>query len=200
MTTLAGVVLAAGEGSRFGGPKALAGLGGTSLLRRALQALTDGGCRPCLVVVGAHPDVAVEAVAAGAEVVACPDWAEGMSASLRAGLRAVPPDAAGAVVVLADQPLLAAAAVRRVAAAVAGGADAARATYGGKPGHPVAFAAAVLTEVAAGATGDAGARDWLRAHPAQVAPVPCDDLGDPVDVDTRADLAALDAPGDPPAR
>ncbi len=71
-----------------------------------------------------------------------------------------------------------------------GGAVAAQATYRGEPGHPVLLSRAVLAAVAATATGDRGARDWLRAHAELVVRVPCDDTGYPSDLDTPDDLAA----------
>jgi nicotine blue oxidoreductase len=192
---VAGVVLAAGAGSRFGGAKPLAGFRGSTLLALAVAALRDGGCDLVLVVTGAHGDlVAAEALRAGAVVVGNTGWAEGMGSSLRAGLRAVPPQRSAAVVVLADQPLLGPEPVRRVVAAHRRGAAVARASYRGVPGHPVLFGRAVVAEVAAAARGDAGARDWLVAHADSVVDVPCDGVGDPADVDTAEALRRLDVP------
>lgn len=190
--TTAGLVLAAGAGRRMGGPKALVELAGVPLLARAVSLLRDGGCDEVVVVVGAAGEaVARRAEALGCAAVQADGWEEGMSASLRAGLGALsdgPHDAC--VVALVDQPLLGAEAVRRL---VAADAVAAVATYGGAPRNPVLLRREVWAEVAAAATGDAGARTWLRAHPDRVTAVPCDGTGSPVDLDTPADLAALAA-------
>ena len=81
--------------------------------------------------------------------------------------------------------------VARLVSAGRAGALAAVASYAGRPRNPVLFARSVFEDVAASVTGDRGARDWLRSHPDLVVPVPCDDVGDPTDVDTPADLARL---------
>lgn len=123
----AGLVLAAGEGRRFGGPKAVVRVGGERLVDRAVRLLADGGCVPVLVV-----DGAVRLTVRRARVVHNPDWGTGMGSSLRAGLRALRDEPAGAVVVvLVDQPWLGPGAVHRLRAARAGGAFVAVATYGG---------------------------------------------------------------------
>lgn len=190
MTRVAGLLLAAGSGSRLGTPKASVELDGTSLVDRGVALLREGGCDPVVVVLGAVV-VPVE----GAQVVVAEHWAQGMSASLRAGLAAL--DADACVVALVDQPLVGAEAVRRLVA-LAGTAEAAVATYGGEPRNPVLLRRSVWPELE-GLTGDAGARGWLRAHPSRVTAVPCDDTGSPFDIDSPADLAAVRAqlhPGD----
>jgi len=145
------------------------------------------------VVLGAAAQqvLAVADLGAARPVLAA-DWAEGMGASLRAGLAAAEGSQAGSVLVLlADQPLIGLQAVQRVRKAWQGGALAAVATYAGGTGHPVLCDRRVWTEVTDAAHGDAGARHWLRAHPALVTRVPCDGTGDPVDVDTPADLLGV---------
>ena len=185
----AGLLLAAGAGRRLGGPKALVEVGGRTLLARGIGLLRDAGCDPVLVVVGAQADVVRGAVGTEAEVVVAPDWAEGIGASLRAGLTALEATVATAcVVALVDQPLVTAEAVRRLLGAPD---DAAVATYDGLPRNPVLLRRAVWAEVAAFAHGDVGARAWLRRHPDRVQHVPCDDVGSAQDVDTAADLAAV---------
>jgi len=189
--TTAGLLLAAGEGRRLGGPKALIELGGRTLVERGVQLLQDGGCDPVLVVLGAQTDVVRPLVPA--RVVVAQDWAEGLGASLRAGLTALTGTAASAcVVALVDQPQVGVDAVRRLVAH-AGGREAAVATYGGEPRNPVLLPRAIWSDVAALAAGDVGARAWLRAHPDRVVAVPCDDTGSAADVDTRDDLARLGA-------
>jgi CTP:molybdopterin cytidylyltransferase MocA len=192
--TVAGLVLAAGAGRRFGGPKALVEVGGERLVDRAVRVLRQADCDPVLAVLGAAAaDVVAGARLDGAVVVVNDAWPEGMGSSLRCGLTVATDLGCDAVVVLlVDQPLISADVVRRLAARWRDGTPAAVvATYDGQPRNPVLLAAPVWREVAAMATGDVGARAWLRAHPAEVVPVACDDLGTPADVDTRDDLDRL---------
>lgn len=192
--TTAGLLLAAGEGRRFGGPKALARLDGQTLVERGIGLLSTGGCDPVLVVLGAQAE-RVRPHCAGAQIVVAANWAEGMGASLRAGLRAVgATDAQACVVALVDQPLIGVDAVRRLLAA---GAEAAVATYAGQPRNPVLFGRALWAQVASAVHGDVGARSWLGAHRDRVVAVACDDTGSPADVDTVEDLAALRASSRP---
>ena len=179
--TSAGLVLAAGAGRRFGGPKQLALLDGRPLVEHALAALA--GLDRMVVVLGARAEeVRGGADLGAAEVVVCDDWADGMSASLRAGLAALR-GADEVVIVLADQPFIGAAVVERVRAAPGA---AARAVYGGEPGHPVVVRAPLL-ERAGELRGDAGFRDLLGA----AVEVECSDLADPTDIDTRDDLEVV---------
>ena len=187
------VLLAAGRGSRFGdeAPKTLARLGRRPLVTHAVAAATTSGLRPVVVVVGCQAAEVAAAAGALAEVVENVDWERGMSTSLRAGLAAVmaDPTVTGVAVALADQPKIGAEAYRRLAAAHREGAELAVATYGGKRGHPVLIGRSHFEE-AMRMTGDEGARSLLAAH--DVVEVPCDGTGDAADVDTRADLAALE--------
>jgi nicotine blue oxidoreductase len=190
---VAGLVLAAGGGSRYGSPKALVRLRGRLLVERAAELLAAGGCDPVVVVLGAAADQVLAAARlprTGVRTVVNPDWPTGMGSSLRVGLAAVPAEAEAVVVTLVDTPGLGPESVRRLVAA--GGPDgAAQATYGGRRGHPVLLGRTVITEVAAAATGDRGAGPWLAAHPERVRLVPCDGTGDPRDVDVPDDLAAV---------
>jgi CTP:molybdopterin cytidylyltransferase MocA len=189
-TRIAGILLAAGSGSRLGQPKALVPFAGQTLAERGVALLTDGGADPVLVVSGAVP-VSV----AGARTVHNPGWHTGMGSSLAAGLRALDGDEAGApqaaVIALADQPLVGAESVRRLIAAYTGGATVAVAAYDGKPRNPVLIAREHWPAVLELATGDAGARPFLRARPDLVTVVECGDTGRPDDVDTAADLARI---------
>jgi nicotine blue oxidoreductase len=176
-----GLVLAAGEGRRFGGPKQLASLHGRPLLEHVVAA-ARAALDPVVVVLGARADEVRAGVAlGGVSVVECEDWASGMSASLRCGLRALG-DADAVVVLLGDQPLVTPAVVRAVLAAGAP----ARAAYGGVPGHPVLLDAALLAR-AGGLRGDAGFRSELEG----VTLVECGALCDPTDIDTREDLEVV---------
>ncbi len=186
---VAGILLAAGEGSRLGRPKALVELGGRTLAERGAALLLDGGADPVLVVTGAAP-VSIP----GTRTVHNPDWATGMGSSLAAGLRALATtDVAAAIIALADQPLVGAESVRRLIAAHQAGAGVAIAAYDGKPRNPVLIARDHWQAVLAGATGDVGARPFLKAHPELVTLVECGDTGSPDDVDTADDLARVRA-------
>lgn len=179
--TVAGLVLAAGEGRRFGGPKALARLDGERLVDRAAATVRAAGCDPVVVVEGAAALGRVE----GATTVFAAAWREGMGASLRTGLAALPDDADGCVVFLVDTPWLTAASVRRVVDTwvSAGRPGAAVATYERRRRHPVLLSRDVWADVAGEAAGDAGARAWMRSHPGDVLEVDCTGLADPTDVD-----------------
>ena len=192
---VAGILLAAGEGSRLGQPKALVELGGQTLAERGVAMLRDGGADPVVVVTGAVP-----ISMAGVRTVDNPDWRSGMGSSLAAGLRALgggrgvgsPADnCAAAVVALADQPLVGSEAVRRLIAAYRAGASVAVAAYDGKPRNPVLLAREHWDAVLELATGDTGARPFLRAHPELVTLVECGDTGSAYDVDTPEDLARV---------
>ena len=195
---VAGVLLAAGEGSRLGRPKALVEIGGQRLADRGVAMLRAGGAGLVVLVTGA---AAVDVP--GTVVVHNPAWSTGMGSSLAAGLtalRALPGDGcSAAVIALADQPLVGPGSVRRLIAAHAGGAGIAVAAYGGRPRNPVLIACAYWDEVLAMAHGDAGARPFLRAHGDLITLVECGDTGRPDDIDTPGDLARVAevlAPGD----
>jgi len=198
-TTVAGVLLAAGEGSRFGQPKALVELNGQTLAERGVGLLRAGGADPILVVTGAVPLELDRTL-----TVDNPQWRTGMGSSLRAALQALSEagrgpemgtDIGAVVVALADQPLVGAEAVARLIAAYRGGASVAVAAYDGQPRNPVLLAREHWPEVIATATGDQGARTFLRTRPELVTLVECGDTGRPDDIDTPADLARITAAG-----
>lgn len=182
----AGLILAAGAGTRFGGPKALGELDGEALLDRAVRLALTAGLSEVLVVLGAGADqVRARGLPDGARAVVHEGWAAGLGSSLRAGLAAASAAALPAVVVtLVDQPWLGPASVRRLVRAWSSGARAAVATYGGRPGHPVLLDASVFAEVAASCHGEVGARGYLRAHPDLVMAVDCSATGSDADMDT----------------
>jgi CTP:molybdopterin cytidylyltransferase MocA len=164
--SVAAVVLAAGEASRFGTPKQ------RLLLPEVLERLAQAPVGEVIVVAGAHT------LETSARVVTAPSWKQGPGASLAAGLAALGPDVEAAVVVLADGPDLVPATVERVIDAWrAGAGPIVAASYGGTRGHPLLVAREAWATVPP---------DGLRAAPAEL--VPCDDLGAPGDVDTPADL------------
>lgn len=173
-----GIVLSAGAGTRFGGPKALARTAdGTPWPDRAVDLLRQAGCERVFVTMGA----AVVTVP-GAEIVTVPDWRRGVSAAVRAGLAAAHRTAASlALLTLVDLPAMPVSVVERVREAGAGQSGLARAVFEGKPGHPVALGRAHWGPVAASVTGDSGAGAYLRAHSATL--VECSDVWDGRDVD-----------------
>lgn len=177
----------------MGRPKALVEIGGEPLVRRALRALVDGGAAPVVVVLGARAGLVRAVLPAGAHTVEAPDWADGMGASLRAGLTALEGyDAEAAVVHLVDLPGVPSAAVARLVASSDGAGVLVRAAYAGRPGHPVLLGRAHWAGVREAATGDAGARGYLAGR-GDVRLVECGDLADPDDVDTPQQLAAFEA-------
>ena len=159
-------MLAAGASTRFGEPKQRLLL--EPVLERVRQSTVDG----VVVVLGAHE------LATSAQAVHCPEWERGPGASLRCGLRALPPDAEAAVVVLGDGPDLTAEAIERVLAAWREtGAPVLAATYDGVRLHPVLLAREAWSRVP-----DEGARTLDAVL------VPCNDLGPPGDVDSADQL------------
>jgi nicotine blue oxidoreductase len=180
---IAGLLLAAGAGRRYGMPKAL--VEGGAWLRQAVATLTDGGCDPVLVVVGAQADRVVPLVPDTAGTVRATDWAEGMGASLRAGLaelgRSAPAQVQAVLVHLVDLPDVGVSVVRRLVA-LADPAVVARAGFENRPGHPVLLGRQHWADIVASAHGDRGARDWL-AQRADLTVVDCSDLASGIDVD-----------------
>ncbi|MGH3684387.1 MAG: nucleotidyltransferase family protein [Pseudonocardiaceae bacterium] len=180
---IAGLLLAAGAGRRYGMPKAL--VDGGAWLRRAVATLADGGCAPVLVVVGAQADQVIPLVPQTASTVLAEDWAQGMGASLRAGLaelaRSAPPQVQAALVHLVDLPDVDASVVRRLVP-LAGPTVVARAGFASQPGHPVLLGRQHWAGLVASAQGDRGARDWLAGRP-DLTVVDCSDLASGIDVD-----------------
>lgn len=182
---VAGLLLAAGAGRRFGSPKALVSLDGELFVDSAARLLRFAGCEPVVVVLGARAEeVRAKAVLDGVTVVDNPDWATGMGSSLRTGLHAV--GVVDAVVVLpVDTPGVTVAALHRLMELAAPDVLA-RATYDGEIGHPVLIGSDHFPGVLASAAGDQGARDYLKANTARH--VECADVADGADVDRPSDL------------
>jgi CTP:molybdopterin cytidylyltransferase MocA len=189
---IAGVVLAAGSGSRFGGAKQLAELDSRPLLEHALRAVEAvPAIERIVVVLGARADEVRAGVDFGtSEVVLCEDWETGQSASLRRGIAAIAADAQAAVITLGDMPRVTPQVIARFAdvAAEHGPLARARAVYDGVPGHPVVLGRAYFHAVAE-LEGDVGARELLRRI--GVLKVECAHLCSSIDVDTPADLEGL---------
>ena len=178
-----GILLAAGEGRRFGRPKALARAEEQTWLERSAQALLDGGVRSVFVVLGADIEAARQEVPECCVIVEAADWAEGMGASLRAGLHAVaiaPDSVHAALVMLVDTPGVGPDVVARMLAR-SSNEVLARAAYHGVPGHPVLLGRDHWGPVREQAHGDQGARAYLRQHDVEL--VECGDIGSGDDVD-----------------
>lgn len=180
-----GLLLAAGAGSRMGMPKALVeDEDGRPWLTRAVDVLRDGGCADVTVVLGAAASQASALVPVGTGSVVAEDWASGMSASLRAGLVALAGSGATAALVhLVDLPDVTADVVRRVLGAGDHAEVLARATYDGRPGHPVLIGRSHWSSIVGEVAGDEGARRYLAGHPTTL--VECGDLASGADVDVR---------------
>jgi molybdenum cofactor cytidylyltransferase len=188
--SFAAIVLAAGSATRFGGGKLLAPFEGRPLLHHALTAARAAPVATIIVVTGAG----AEAVAACAHafdpairLVHAADHADGMAASLRTGVAAIP-EAAGAFVFLGDMPCIPQGVLAPLAEAVRGGAAAAAPVFGGRRGNPVVLSRSLFTDVAA-LTGDTGARPILERLGPRLALVDAPDDGILFDVDAPADLS-----------
>ena len=182
---LCGLVLAAGAGARFGGPKALAReADGTPWVELAVRMLRASGCACVLVALGASAEEARGLVPPDADIVIVEDWPEGVSASLRAGLAVASARLAEAVLIApVDTPdATAGAAARVISRAGTPLASAlARAVYDGRPGHPVLIGRDHWAGVVESARGDQGARAYLATL--DVVGVECGDLATGRDVD-----------------
>ena len=178
------VILAAGASRRLGRPKQLVLVEGETLLRRTVRAAL-AGCLPVLVVVGAQARE-VEASLAGmpVQVVDNPEWEEGMAASIRAGVRALPPGSPAALFLVCDQLAVDGALVGRLLEVRRAQPDAIVAcAYGDTRGTPTLFPARCFPQLLA-LRGDRGARDLLAGPDVLTVPFPAGTA----DVDTPADL------------
>jgi molybdenum cofactor cytidylyltransferase len=190
---VAAVILAAGLSTRMAGRNKLLApdASGRAMVARVADAVLASGARPVSVVVGHQADAVLHALDGRDLVrVAAPDYATGLSASLRAGLAAVPATAAAALICLGDMPLVSAADIDRVIEAY----DPARGrlivvpTHGGRRGNPVLWDRRFFADMAA-LTGDAGARALLGRHDASVVEVDLPSDGVLVDFDTPDAIA-----------
>lgn len=197
--TIAAALLAAGQGSRYGArPKLTEPLAGRAVVAWALDAARASGLAPLVLVLGREADAVLAAAEVGDErstdfaVVRNVRWSSGIASSLRAALTALEPvpEVDAVVIGLGDQPGVGPEAYRRVGSAYHSGARLGVATYSGVRANPVLLAREHWHE-ALGLEGDEGARVLMRRHP--VVEVPCDGTGEPTDIDTPHDLAALEA-------
>lgn len=192
---VAGLVLAAGGGSRFGRPKAEVEVGGRRLVDLAIESCVLAGLSPVVVVLGAVWLTPMPRADGGAGdtaeiwLVDNTDWSSGMASSLQAGLAALEADPGidAVVITLVDTISVGEEHLRRVSSALRDGATSAVATYEGKARTPVGLTRGVWADVARTVAGDEGARGWLRAHQHLVTDVECADLGSWSDINTPTD-------------
>jgi CTP:molybdopterin cytidylyltransferase MocA len=191
---IGGLVLAAGAGRRMGEIKQLTALQGRPLLEHALSSMAASSVDVAVVTLGAHSTQILAGIdLCGAHPVVCGDWVKGQSASLRTGLHVFGSRIDAVVITLGDQPLITAAAIDRLVQA-RDGRTPLRASYAGRPGHPVLLERAQFA-AAAQLTGDTGARSLMRSWSPRL--VACDGLGSSADADTPAELAELLELADP---
>ena len=190
MADVTGVVLAAGAGTRAGGPKALRIENGRSWLVMATESLLQAGCARVVVVLGARASDARALLPrdpsgrrdSRVDVAVATRWEEGMSHALRVGLLAA--TGAAALITLVDLPDLPLAVYLRVLGAGQAPEDLRQATFGGRPGHPVLIGAHHFIAAADATTGDRGASDYLAAMAVEL--VECGDLAEGLDRDGPA--------------
>ncbi len=185
------LVLAAGAGSRFGGDKMLADWRGRPMIAAAVDVALAAPVESVTVVLGCRA-AAVAAVLPTREPrlrwLTCADWATGLSASLRIGLRALPADTAGCVVFLGDMPAVPPGLAGEALSLLRGGAPAVETRFRGAPAHPVAFARRLFGNASA-LVGDQGARAFLGGVHGVVT-IATDDPASVLDIDRPQDLRA----------
>jgi molybdenum cofactor cytidylyltransferase len=186
------IVLAAGAGSRFGGGKLLADWRGRPLVLAAVEAALAAPVDAVIVVLGCEASRVAAALTALADarlrLVVADEWAQGLSASLRAGVKSLPPDSTGFLLFLSDMPLIPSDLPPKVLTALDGGAPAVQPFHGETPAHPVGFSASLYAELLQ-LSGDAGAGVLLRGRPGVVR-LSCAEAGAVFDVDRPSDTAA----------
>lgn len=187
MPLVGALLLAAGRGSRMGGNKLVRPLDGTPVARRTAEAVIAAGL-PCIAVLGAHAEAVHTALPAEVPTTFAADHAAGQSASLRAGIAALPDDWMAALVCLADMPWVQAATYAALAAELKAGAQAVAPLFDGRRGNPVGFARALWPDLMA-LTGDRGAGPMLASLGDRLRLLPVDDAGVLRDADVPEDLS-----------
>lgn len=198
---IAALVLAAGKSSRMGATNKLtAEIEGQPMVARAVDAALASGAAPVIVVTG-HDDNAVRAALEGRkiEIVHNPDYAEGLSTSLRAGVDALPAGIDALLVCLGDMPDVTQAHLGRLAAAFdpEEGRTICVPTFSGKRGNPILWGAQYILEMR-GLKGDVGAKHLIGEHEDAVCEVPMPDEGIFRDIDTPDELKRRNSP--PPSK
>lgn len=186
------VVLAAGASSRFGGTKALAKIGGKTLIGRVLDAIPSNEVAETVVVVGHGAQLVSRTIGArkNVRVVANPDYRSGMGGSIRAGVVALSKEADGAMLLQADQPFVTRHLLRRMVRAFEAGSrkgSIVAAAQGDLVSPPVIFARRYFRELAA-LEGDVGAKTVIERHAGSLRRVLVRSRNVLKDIDTRRDL------------
>ena len=187
---VAAIVLAAGRSTRFVGNKLIEPIDGEAMVARVVALAIASGADPIIVVSGFEATrVAAVLQRLNVNVVHNPEYEEGMSTSLRAGIRAVPPECDGAIIVLGDMPRVQARDIAKLIAAFGefGRESICLPVKDGRRGNPVLWGAAYFTEMMA-ISGDVGARELLTRHADKVREVQVESTGIFADVDTPNDL------------
>jgi molybdenum cofactor cytidylyltransferase len=190
---VAAIVLAAGRSTRMGARnKLLADLGGKPMVRRVVETALASKARPILVVTGHMADEVGAALAGlGVNLVANPDYATGLATSLKAGIRAVPVDCDGALILLGDMPRVPAEHVDRLIAALeAAPASIVVPVHEGRQGNPILWPRRHFSELLQ-LEGDAGAKRLISTHREHVREVQTASDGIFADVDTPEALARV---------
>lgn len=189
---IAGVILAAGAARRMGRCKQLLPLGGRTMLWQTVSKVCRSGLRPVVLVTGACHDQVERAVAdLPLTVVYNPDWQQGQSTSLKAGLLALPPAVRAVMFFLADQPLVPPELIDRLAGMHCVGGSIIAPVYQGRRGNPVLFDLAAWRDELLRLDGDEGARRILAAHPESIVTLPVETETAGFDADTEADYRML---------
>ncbi len=195
-SAVGGLLLAAGASSRLGQPKQLLPFRGKPLVRHVAEQALESRLAGLWVVVGNEAAAVADALAGLAvQIVPNPDFRQGQSTSLRAGVAALPPELAGALVLLVDQPFVDSTVIDRVIERfAAGGARIVAPQRAGRRGNPVLFDRSLWPELLA-VTGDTGAREVIARHRGDLATVELVDERIFLDVDTWDDYQRLAADG-----
>jgi len=191
------VILAAGASTRMGAVKQLLPLEGRPLLQRVLDNVRASSVGEVVLVLGSSAEaIRREIEAQNVRVVLNANYQQGMGTSLKSGLSALDPEAAAALIVLADQPFVRSATLDQlIAEHRRSGAQIVIPTYRGFRGNPVLLDRSVFPEVMA-LGGDIGCRAIFGDHPQGILKVPVDDVGILLDIDRQSDLEALRLAGD----
>lgn len=194
MAAVSAIVLAAGRSSRMGRPKALLPIGGEPMIARTLAAVSRSHVDEVVLVLGHEAEAVRRALPPGGmTVVVNPEWEAGISASIRAGIRAAKPTTTAYLIVLGDVPFVSPATINGLLRRWEGGRPTTIhvPTYRGARGNPVLLARSLAAELEA-LTGDVGARAIFDRHVGDLREVPVDDAAILLDVDTPEDLAAIE--------
>ena len=186
MPGISAILTAAGESARMGRPKALLPWRGVTLLEHQIRTLTDAGTAEVVVVLGHQADaVAPYVQGQGVRWVTNPDYRLGKTTSIKAGLQAIAPDAAGILLLAVDQPRTQEIIARVIGAHVEADAFITSPRFQGRGGHPLVFSLTLKDELERISEDKQGIREVLQAHRGQVTEVEFDDPMVRLDINTR---------------